>query len=145
MNIALKVKKLRPEARIPAYQTSGAAGLDLYASEGVVIPAHGAMPVPLGIAVEIPSGFEGQIRPRSGLARAGYVGVFGTIDSDYRGEILALLENRTGNPFSVRVGDRIAQLVVAPVVFCEPVEVPDLSDTQRGAQGFGSTGIGVSK
>jgi dUTP pyrophosphatase len=100
--------------------------------------------VPTGIAVEIPPGFEGQVRPRSGLALKHGIGCLnapGTIDADYRGEILVILVNLSNVPFSLARGDRIAQLVIAPVARAELQQVAALTDTSRGGSGFGSTGV----
>lgn len=141
MNPTLKVKCLVPGFPVPAYQTPGAAGLDLHAAEATKLYPRERLSVRSGIAVEIPPGFEGQVRPRSGMAfRDGIVAILGTIDSDYRGEIRVLLENRTRDVFHVTWGSRIAQLVIAPVARCEVVEVETLTETERGAGGFGSTG-----
>lgn len=133
---------------LPQYQTPGAAGADLRAqlSGGEVRLAPGArMAVPVGLRMAIPDGFEVQIRPRSGLAlRHGLtmVNAPGTIDSDYRGEISVLLVNLGQEPVDIRHGDRIAQMVVAPVVQAR-LRLGDLDDTARGAGGFGSTGVGT--
>jgi dUTP pyrophosphatase len=125
--------------------SSGAAGLDLAAApEAPIEIAPGARAaVPTGLAFDIPAGFEGQIRPRSGLARK--LGITlpnapGTVDSDYRGEVLVLLLNLGTEPFVVKPGDRIAQLVIAPVVTAELEEVAALGETVRGDGGFGHTG-----
>lgn len=132
---------------LPAYQSAGAAGLDLLAAVGAdglaIAPGTSAM-VPTGIAVAIPQGFEGQVRPRSGLAARHAVSVLntpGTIDADYRGEISVLLINHGRESFSVTRGMRIAQLVIAPVVYAQLRPVEKLSETKRGVGGFGSTGI----
>jgi dUTP pyrophosphatase len=141
MNPTLKVKCLVPGFPVPAYQTPGAAGLDLHAAETLWIAPGERRTVRTGIAVEIPDGYEGQLRPRSGLAsRDGIVAILGTIDSDYRGEVGAILENRSSVSYRVEWGSRIAQLVIAPVARCEVVEVEALTETERGAGGFGSTG-----
>ncbi|WP_102960303.1 dUTP diphosphatase [Mangrovicella endophytica] len=130
---------------LPAYETAGAAGADLRAALGeplVIEPGARAL-VPSGLAVEIPQGFEIQVRPRSGLAAKHGVTVLnapGTIDSDYRGELMAILVNLGPEPFTIRHGDRIAQLVVAPVVQASFDGAEALSDTARGSGGFGSTG-----
>ena len=131
---------------LPGYASAGSAGLDLYAAAGPLTLAPGARAlVGTGLALALPVGFEGQVRPRSGLARDHGVTVLnapGTIDSDYRGEIGVLLVNLGGNPFVVERGMRIAQLVIAPVVRARLVEgvVPP---SGRGAGGFGSTGTGL--
>jgi dUTP pyrophosphatase len=137
--------KLRPGALAPRYMSAGAAGLDLAsAADAPIALAPGARAtVPTGLAFEIPAGFEGQVRPRSGLARKFGIGLPnapGTIDSDYRGEVAVLLINLGSEPYVVQPGERIAQLVIAPVVQAELEEVAELSDTARGDGGFGHTG-----
>jgi dUTP pyrophosphatase len=130
---------------LPRYATAGAAGLDLpaaVAGERVFAPGERAL-VPTGFAIELPEGYEAQVRPRSGLAlRCGVVlpNAPGTIDSDYRGELQVIVWNAGGEPFVLRRGDRIAQLVVAPVARAALVEVASLGETARGAGGFGHTG-----
>ncbi len=133
---------------LPAYQSTGAAGLDLLAAvpahEPLVIPPGGRTMVPTGCALALPEGTEGQIRPRSGLAAQHGVTVLnspGTIDSDYRGEVLVVLVNLGEAPFAVCRGIRIAQLVIAPVLRPALREVDALDPTSRGSDGFGSTGI----
>jgi dUTP pyrophosphatase len=131
----------------PAAASAHSAGADLRAAVAAPVtlePGHRLL-VPTGIALEIPSGWEGQVRPRSGLAAEHGVTVLnapGTIDADYRGEVGVLLVNLGPRPFVVRRGDRIAQIVFAPVAVVELEEVPRLSDSARGAAGFGSTGTG---
>ena len=132
---------------LPAYATPGAAGLDLAAAvtEPVVIAPGGRAMVPTGLAIALPLGFEAQVRPRSGLAARSGVTVLntpGTIDSDYRGEIQVILVNFGDAPFTVARGERIAQLVVAPVTQLAWQTTDCLPDTARGAGGFGSTGTG---
>ncbi len=129
----------------PAGATAASAGSDLRAavSTTTIIEPGGRVLVPTGIKVEIPPGWEGQVRPRSGLAAEHGVTVLnapGTIDADYRGEIAVLLVNLGAQPFPVRRGDRVAQIVFARVATATWVEVPGLSGTERGAGGFGSTG-----
>jgi dUTP pyrophosphatase len=143
MNV--RFKRLRPGAVLPRYMTAGAAGMDLSsAADGPVTLEPGARAgVPTGWAIELPAGTEGQVRPRSGLASKFGVTVVnapGTIDSDYRGELVVLLVNLGREPHVIQPGDRIAQLVVAPVVQARVEEVEALSDTSRGAGGFGHTG-----
>jgi dUTP pyrophosphatase len=138
-----KFKKLSPEAIIPTRGTPVAAGLDLYASVAAFLMPGETRLVSTGLAMELPPGFEGQVRPRSGLAAKHGVTVLnapGTIDEDYRGEIKVILINHGVRHFDIRPGDRIAQLVIAPVVLADAIEVQELSDTSRGAAGFGSTG-----
>jgi len=145
--LTIPVRFVREGSRdlAPAYHTKGASGMDLRADvEGeVTIPPLGRMLIPTGISVAIPPGFEGQVRPRSGLAmRSGLTCLNspGTIDSDYRGEICVILVNLGDAPFSIRRGDRIAQLVFAPVARGVWREVDDLGRTPRGEGGFGHTG-----
>jgi dUTP pyrophosphatase len=131
---------------IPHYQTEHSAGVDLYAAveNGEVIDAGAWKLVPTGIAIAIPEGYEGQVRPRSGLALKHGIGMLnapGTIDADYRGEISIILFNFSGKPFTIHRGDRIAQLVFAKLEKAKFVEVDALSETARGAGGFGHTGV----
>lgn len=133
---------------LPAYASAGAAGLDLLAALAEDAPltlAPGARAlVPTGIALQLPEGYEAQVRPRSGLALRFGVTVLnapGTIDADYRGEVQVLLVNLGAAPVTFRRGERIAQLVVAPVSAVRLVEIADLEGTARGAGGFGSTGL----
>jgi dUTP pyrophosphatase len=132
---------------LPAYHSKGAAGLDLLAALDMQHPltlAPGARAlVPTGLVIELPQGYEAQVRPRSGLALNYGIAVLnspGTIDSDYRGEVGVVLANLGHAPFEIRRGERIAQLVVLPVVQAELIEVPQVSITARGEGGFGSTG-----
>jgi dUTP pyrophosphatase len=130
---------------VPAYQTPGSAGLDLPAAlQAPVVIAPGARAlVPTGWAMAIPPGFEAQVRPRSGLALRHGITVLntpGTIDSDYRGEVKVVLINLGDAPFAVNPGDRIAQLVIAPVARAAVQVVAELDDTERGDGGYGSTG-----
>ena len=130
---------------LPAYASAGAAGADLRAavSEDVTIPPLGRALVPSGLVFDIPEGFEIQVRPRSGLAARHGVTVLnspGTVDCDYRGEVMAILVNLSAEPFTVTRGERIAQLVVAPAPQARFAEVESVGETTRGAGGFGSTG-----
>jgi dUTP pyrophosphatase len=128
---------------LPAYATVGAAGMDVVAAENVTIPPGGRHAVATGFAFAIPEGYEVQVRPRSGLALKHGVTCLntpGTIDSDYRGEVKVILANLGDAPFPIRRGERIAQLVPAPVLRAELAEVDALDATARGAGGFGSTG-----
>lgn len=134
------------EVPLPAYQTEGAAGLDLCAAiaEAVVLRAGERRFIPTGLSMAIPRGFEGQVRPRSGLALKHGIGIVnspGTVDSDYRGEIGIVLVNHGAEPFTVEPRARIAQLVVAKVEHAEVVLVEELDPTARGAGGYGSTGV----
>ena len=138
-------RRLRPTALAPRYMSAGAAGLDLAsaADEAITVAAGGRVAVPTGLAFEIPAGFEGQVRPRSGLARKVGITILnapGTIDSDYRGEVQVLLVNLGDAPHVIQPGDRIAQLVIAPVSMAELEEATELAETPRGAGGFGHTG-----
>lgn len=139
----LKVKKLVRWAKLPEYSTSGSAGLDLFSAEEVEIPPGEWRLIGTGISIELPQGYEAQVRPRSGLALKGItiMNTPGTIDSDYRGEVKVILVNFSKEVFSVPKGMKIAQLVVSKYekVECEEVEI--LSETERGEKGFGSTGI----
>jgi dUTP pyrophosphatase len=141
----VRFQKLRPGALAPKYMSVGAAGLDLAsaADEAITLAPGARAAVPTGLAFEIPHGYEGQVRPRSGLARKHGVTLTnapGTIDSDYRGEVQVLLINLGDAPHVVQPGDRIAQLVIAPVVIAELEETDALGDTVRGDGGFGHTG-----
>ncbi len=135
------------ENPLPSYQTMYSSGLDLFSDENVVVYPNKSELIGTGIHVEIPDGYEMQIRSRSGLA--GKKGIFvlnspGTVDSDYRGEIKIILHNTSKDPFIVKSGDRIAQMVLCPVyraIFEEVDELEDLSLTTRGENGFGHTGV----
>jgi dUTP pyrophosphatase len=150
MSVDVRVKRL-PHGKdlpLPTYQTASSAGLDLQAAIApqttLVIEPGSRELVPTGLAIELPEGFEAQIRPRSGLAlKKGVtlVNTPGTIDADYRGEIGVIVINHGDEPFEIVRGDRIAQMIVAPVVQARLVEVDDLSSSDRGAGGFGSTGV----
>jgi dUTP pyrophosphatase len=145
VTLSVRVQRL-PHARdlpLPDYATAQAAGLDLLAAVNVEIAPMARALVPTGVALELPEGFEGQVRPRSGLAVRHGVTVLnapGTIDADYRGEVQVLLINLGQQPFSVTRGMRVAQLVVAPFIRAALVEADALEATARGAGGFGSTG-----
>jgi dUTP pyrophosphatase len=134
---------------LPAYETAQAAGMDLRAAvpedEPLVLRPGARHPVPTGLAFALPEGFEAQVRPRSGLAAKHGVTCLntpGTIDADYRGEVKVILVNLGEEDFTIRRGDRIAQLVIAPVTQARWSEVESLDETARGAGGFGSTGRG---
>lgn len=137
---------------LPAYHSAQAAGLDLIAAipadKPIKIPPGGRVSVPTGIAIALPPGHEGQIRPRSGVAIRYGVTVLnapGTIDADYRGEILVILINHGSETFEVTRGTRVAQLVVAPVQQATLVEAVSLGETQRKSSGFGSTGMATTR
>jgi len=140
MNINVVNKSENP---LPKYARDGDAGMDICASEDVQIKAFSWTTIPTGIYLEIPEGYECQIRSRSGLAAK--FGIFvlnspGTIDSGYRGEVKIILKNEDHRPYEVKKGDRIAQMVFAPVTNATLTEVAELSDTDRGEGGLGSTG-----
>ena len=139
------VKKLRPDAVVPSYQSANAAGLDLCAAidEPITLQPRARAAISTGLALAIPEGFEGQVRPRSGLALKHGItctNAPGTVDADFRGTVMVLLINHGTEPFTIEPGHRIAQLVIAPVIQAELVETEELSETARGAGGFGSTG-----
>jgi len=141
--VAIKFFRLHEAARIPVYKTSGSAGADICSAEDTLIYPGQIVAVSTGFAVEIPEGFEMQIRPRSGLALNNGIGVLnspGTIDSDYRGEIKVILHNFGTKVFDIDKGDRIAQAVVCAIPQVTFIEVSSVSNTERGAGGFGSTG-----
>jgi dUTP pyrophosphatase len=145
---ALVVHFLRVDerARLPTYATSGSAGADLAAciDSPIQIPPLGRSLIPTGLCIELPEGYEAQVRPRSGLAAKSGVTILnapGTIDSDYRGEIRVILINLGSQPFSVQDGDRIAQLVIAPVTRGRFQETSSVAPSERGDGGFGSTGV----
>ena len=146
--VKIRIKRLRKDRSIPLpqYMTEGSSGMDLFAfveNEITLDPGERKL-IPTGISVAIPEGFEGQIRPRSGLAIQNGIGVVngpGTIDADYRGEICVLLINFGKSPFTVRHGDRIAQMVISPVLRAILEEVDELPPTERQEGGFGHTGI----
>ena len=143
--VPVRVKRLPHGAGLdlPAYATDGAAGMDVVSAEDVTIQPGARHAVATGLALAIPHGFEVQVRPRSGLALKHGITVPntpGTIDSDYRGELKVILINHGDTAFEIRRGDRVAQLVVAPVTRGSWLEVEELDETARGAGGFGSTG-----
>jgi dUTP pyrophosphatase len=144
----IKIKRLANGAGIdlPAYATSGAAGMDICAANDadIMLEAGERCAVPTGFAMAIPDGFEAQIRPRSGLALKHGISIAnapGTIDSDYRGEIAVIIINLGSAPFTIARGMRIAQMVIAPVTRGQFTEVDELDDSDRGVGGFGSTGV----
>jgi dUTP pyrophosphatase len=145
-NPVVRIVKKEPSLPLPRYETAGAAGMDLRAflPEEVEIPPGGRASLPTGLFLEIPPGYEAQVRPRSGIAAKYGVTVLnspGTIDSDYRGELRILLINLGEEAFKIRNGDRIAQLVISPVCRLALEEGAVLAETERGSGGFGSTGI----
>ena len=139
------IKKLDPAIRLPEYKTDGASGMDLMAftKKPITIKPKSSALIPTGLSVAFSEDYEIQIRPRSGLAAKNNVSVLntpGTIDSDYRGEIKVIIFNHGNNDFNINNGDRIAQMVLTPVVKMDLEEVQDLPKTIRGKDGFGSTG-----
>lgn len=146
--VSLKWKKLDSSARVPQVQSAGAACFDLSAclAAPIKLEKGKVVAVPTGLAVQIPEGFEMQVRARSGLSfkhGVTLVNGVGTIDSDYRGEIKVLLTLLQDEELVVKDGDRIAQALIAPVLVVEHEEVKELSSTERGAGGFGSTGVSI--
>lgn len=143
--LELRIQKLDCglDLPLPKYMTTGAAGMDLCAADNLMIPSGEWRAVHCGFVMAIPDGYEAQIRPRSGLAAKHGVTVLnapGTIDSDYRGEVMAILINHGPRPFAIQYGDRIAQMIVAKVERAEVVEANELPASKRGSGGFGHTG-----
>lgn len=139
----IKIKKLVPNAILPDMAHSGDSGFDLYSVENSIVEARGRILVHTGIALAIPNGYEGCIRPRSGNAlKLGYtvLNTPGTIDAGYRGEISVIIQNTTPNDIFINKGDRIAQLVIQKLPSVNFIEVKELDETTRGDNGFGSTG-----
>ena len=141
----VNIKKLDDRATVPTYGTPFSAGADLYSMEGddITVPAHGTVMVHTGLAIEIPEGYCGLIFARSGLASKRGVAPankVGVVDSDYRGEWMVALHNHTDSPVTVEGGERVAQMVIVPCLQAEFELADELSDTERGAGGFGSTG-----
>lgn len=146
--ISVKIKRLDPckDIPVPSYASEGASGMDIRAcvQTPVILQPGGIRLIPTGLAVAVPRGYEVQIRPRSGLALKhgiGMVNAPGTIDSDYRGEVRIILVNWGNNPFEVKKGDRIAQMVLSKVYQAQWMQVEALDDTSRGAGGFGHSGV----
>jgi dUTP pyrophosphatase len=144
--ITVRVKRLNNGAglALPAYASAGAAGMDICAAESVNLRIGKRAAVATGFAFAVPDGYEVQIRPRSGLALKNGITCLntpGTIDSDYRGEVKVILANLGDEDFQIKTGDRIAQIVVAPITQAAMFEVDSLDQTERGAGGFGSTGV----
>ena len=143
--VKVRIKRLRSGSAIPRYHSEHSAGMDLAAEldEPVTLKSLERAAIPTGLAIEIPAGFEGQVRPRSGRAlREGLalINSPGTIDADYRGEIQVLVVNLGAEPIVIQPGDRIAQLIIAPVSRAELIEFEVLAETVRGSGGFGHTG-----
>ena len=143
--VKVLVKKLNPKVQLPSYRTAGSSGMDLMAfiKDPIKVAPNTSALISTGISVAIPNDVEIQIRPRSGLAAKSSISVLntpGTIDSDYRGELRIILFNHSNKEFVIRNNDRIAQMVLMPVLKVDFEEVDDLPDTLRGSGGFGSTG-----
>jgi len=145
-DVSVKFVKIDPRAALPQYESEGASGMDLRAfiNADISIPPFGRTKIPTGLKVEIPEGYEGQVRPRSGLALNTGITVLnspGTIDSDYRGDLEIILINLSGREVTIKNGERIAQLVISPVCRAIIKETDFLSPSRRGSGGFGSTGV----
>tara|TARA_B100000287_G_scaffold243969_1_gene229362 strand:- start:2043 stop:2480 length:438 start_codon:yes stop_codon:yes gene_type:complete len=143
--VKVLVKKLNPEAKLPSYKTKGSSGMDLMAlvEEKIIVKPNSSELIPTGLSIAIPEDLEIQIRPRSGLAAKHNISVLnapGTIDSDYRGELKIILYNHSNKDFIVNKNDRVAQMILVPVLKVDFEEVDELPDTIRGSGGFGSTG-----
>jgi dUTP pyrophosphatase len=144
--VLLKILKADPRVILPKYESEGASGMDLRAflDSEQTIPPMGRVIIPTGLKIEVPEGYEAQVRPRSGLALKTGVTVLnspGTIDSDYRGDVNIILVNLSTNNVTIKDGERIAQLVIAPVCRSHVAEVGELAQSVRGSSGFGSTGV----
>jgi dUTP pyrophosphatase len=146
--IIIKVKRLRnnPDLPLPSYHSDGASGLDLCAAveEEITLKAGDIRLIPTGLSISLPRGYEAQVRPRSGLALSHGLGLLnspGTIDADYRGEIGVIVINWGKEPFTIRRGDRIAQMIISRVYCAELAEVDEIDPTARGEGGFGHSGV----
>lgn len=142
--MTLRFRRIHPDAALPAYAHGSDAGMDVRSVDDATIPPGGRTLVRTGLVMMLPPGYEAQVRPRSGLALKYGVTVLnapGTIDAGYRGEVGVVLANFGNAPFEVRKGDRIAQIVVAPVTRAEVAESAEVDETDRGGGGFGSTGV----
>ena len=142
--MTLRFKKIHPDATLPSYAHASDAGMDVRSVEDVTVPAMGRVLVHTGLVMLLPPMYEAQVRPRSGLALKHGITVLntpGTIDSGYRGEVGVILANFGDSDFQVKKGDKVAQIVVAPVVQAEIEAASEIDETDRGAGGFGSTGV----
>lgn len=150
--VELRISPLRPDARIPTRMSDGGAGYDLYAAQDAEVPAAsttstggvnvGRCLVPVGFAIELPAGTVGRVAARSGLSVKFNLEVgAGWVDSDYRGEVMVELKNLSSTAYKINQGDRIAQLIILPIVQADLVVVDELGGTSRGGSGFGSTGV----
>ena len=138
----MKIKLIgNDKSYLPVYKTAGSSGADLHARGDYNVYPGETMIIPLGVCFEIPAGYEVQIRPRSGLSSRGIDIALGTVDADYRGEVSATITNKSKKIFPVRDGDRICQMVYAPVTQVDFEISDELSETERGSRGFGSTGV----
>lgn len=141
MTDEIHFKKLSETAILPVRGSEQAAGLDMYASEGGVVPAHGFATIHTGVAVAVPQGYYARIAPRSGLSiKNGIFTLAGVVDSDYRGEVMIALANQSNEDYHIAAGDRVAQMIIESIILPKPVFVEELEDTARGENGFGSTG-----
>ena len=139
--IPLKIKRIHPDAKLPAYAHKGDAGMDLFSVEGMVIKSGERVLVPTGLSIEFPEGFVALIWDKSGIALKGVKTMGGVIEHTYRGEYRIVLLNMSAEDYEIKKGDKIAQLLIQPVCTAEITEVNELSETSRGSGGFGSTGI----
>ena len=137
----LKVKCIHPDARIPAYGHTGDAGMDLFSVVDYELPAAAVFAVPTGIQVAIPAGFVGLIWDKSGISLKGVHRLAGVVDAGYRGEVRVVMVNLGNEPFTIKKGMKVAQMLIQPVAFVTLVQSETLDDTTRGEGGFGSTGL----
>lgn len=141
VSMIIKVKKLKSDAKLPAYAYPGDAGLDLYSIEKIIVPAGSRRAIPTGLAFEIPSGYVGLVWAKSGLAfNQGLTTMSGVLDAGYRGELALSIFNTTSEDYCIEKGDKVAQLLIQPVIEAQITETEELSDSSRGTGGFGSTG-----
>ena len=143
-SVQMRVMRLHPDAQVPQYAHADDSGMDLVAIASQTIPPHQSALIPTGIAIEIPTGTEAQVRPRSGLALKHCITVLntpGTVDAGYRGEIKVILINHGDQAFCVEQGMKIAQMVIVPILRAQIVAANQLSDSERSSGGFGSTGL----
>jgi dUTP pyrophosphatase len=142
--LSVKIKRIHADAHLPRYEHPGDSGADLYAVVDEVLQPLERKAIPTGLTAEVSPGYELQVRPKSGLALNSGLAVLntpGTIDAGYRGEIKVILINLGAEPYAIKAGQKIAQLVVAPVIYADFVEADELTESRRGAGGFGSTGL----
>ncbi len=136
----LRVKKIHPEARLPVYQHPGDAGLDLFSAVDEVLAAGEVKPIPTGIKLAIPEGYVGLVWDKSGISLQGVHRLAGVVDAGYRGEVRVVMANLGREPFVIKKGMKIAQMLIQPVAAPDVIEADDLDETSRGEGGFGSTG-----